>query len=232
MTRPTRSTALSDPESVLLEEVRENRLAMTYDEAYAFLVGADRLTSSLPKIVVAAAEVRTGAMVALVPSDADAKRLKLRDGKPLDELHATLIYLGEADDISKRTREALVARLRALVVDAPLRVFDAEGFGISVFNPPGHGRDDGKQRDTCVVLQLGGGEVDRTHTLVANGIRQVDGLKLPEQHVPWVPHVTLAYTDEFAEALPRAVLRVGPVTFDRLRLAFGGDVVDVPLETR
>lgn len=221
-------TPLSDPDNVLFELVEE-RPAFSEDEAYAFLVGADSSSSTLPPIAVAAAEVHTGAMIALVPSRADAKRLKLASGEPIDQLHTTLVYLGEADAISAKTRDTLVARLRALVVDAPLVKFDAEGFGVSVFNPPGHVKEDGKQRDTCLVLQLSGAEIDRMHTLVANATGRIDGLKLPEQHKPWVPHVTLIYTDEFAEILPKAALRAGPVTFDALRITFAGDVVDVPL---
>lgn len=222
-------TALSDPTSPLFELVEE-RPGLSLGEAYALLAGAGPQTSSVPKIVVAAAEVHTGAMVALVPSNADAKRLRMKDGEPIDQLHTTLAYLGDADDISNKTRKTLVARLRALVVDAPIKIIKAEGFGLSVFNPPGVERDDGKDRDTCLVLQLSGDELARVHTLVSNVVGRLDGLKLPEQPKPWIPHVTLTYVDELdAAQLVNAARRAGPVTFDRLRLAFAGDVVDVPL---
>lgn len=229
MTEPTQLTALTDPNSVLFEEVQE-RPGFTRDEAYAFLAGADTSTFGLPKIVVAAAEVHTGAMIALVPSDADAKRLKVKDGEPVDQLHVTLVYLGDAADVSAKTRDAIVARMNTLVVDAPLRAFDAEGFAVSIFNPPGHTKDDGKERDPCIVLGLSGGEIDRVHTLVTNAVKRVTGLKLPEQHAPWVAHLTLIYTDELNRVI-ELTNRTGPVTFDRLRVAFAGDVVDVSLET-
>lgn len=227
---PGGHTALSDPESVLLELVDETRRrpGLSLGEAYAFLAGADRNTSTLPPIVVAAAEVHTGAMIALVPSDADAERLRVRDGEPLDQLHVTLVYLGDANAISDETRETLVTRLRTLVVDAPLAVINAEGFAVSIFNPPGHVKQDSKDREPCIVLGLGGAAIDRARTLVFNATRRAAGLKLPEQHAPWVPHLTLIYTDELDQVI-KLTNRVGPVTFDRLRLAFGGDVVDVPL---
>ena len=221
-------TALSDPLSVQFELVEE-RPAFSEAGAYAFLAGADTSVFGLPKIAVAAADVVTGAMVALVPSDADSKRLRIAGGEPVDQLHTTLVYLGDADAISDDARDALTARLRALVVDAPVNAVSAEGFGVSIFNPPGHTGDDGRERDSCIVLQVTGAEIDRVHTLVTNATRRVAGLRLPAQHTPWVPHVTLSYTDEFTEILPAAALRVGPVTFDRLRIAFAGDVIDVPL---
>lgn len=179
--------------------------------------------------LVAAAEVHTGAMIALVPSAADRRRLVAGGGEPLGQLHTTLVYLGEADEISDDVQRAIVARLRSLIVDAPLAKFEAEGFAISVFNPPGHVKADGKDRDTCIVLGVGGAEIDRLHTLVANTINHIDGLQLPEQHKPWVPHITLMYTDDAVTQLWKLADRVGSVTYDKLRIAFAGDVVDVPL---
>jgi hypothetical protein len=46
--------------------------------------------------------------------------------------------------------------------------------------------------------------------------------------MPHVPHVTLQYTDDLNRVKALAD-RVGPVTFDRLRLAFGGEVTDIPI---
>ena len=227
---PGGHTALSDPASVFLELVDESRhrKGMTEAEAYAFLAGADSSSSTLPPIAVAAAEVHTGAMVALVPSLADRRRLAVDGGEPIDQLHTTLVYLGEAAEISGDVREAIVARLRSLVVDAPLARFAAEGFSINVFNPPGHVKDDGKERDTCIVLGVGGAEIDRLHTLVTNAVSRIDGLKLPEQHKPWVPHITLTYTDDVTQ-IRELTDKVGPVNYTKLRIAFAGDVVDVPL---
>jgi hypothetical protein len=45
-----------------------------------------------------------------------------------------------------------------------------------------------------------------------------------------VPHVTLAYTDDVNLAAT-VVDRVGPITFDKLRLAFADQVVDIPLSS-
>lgn len=223
------TTPLSDPNSVMFELVEE-RPALTLDEAYALLTGFGPQTSTVPKIVVAAAEVHTGAMIALVPSDDDAKRLAVAGGEPNDQLHTTLYYLGEADDLSPNAKTALVERIRALAVDA-LKPVEAEGFAVSIFNPPGHVKDDGKDRDACIVLGLSGEQLAQTHTLVVNAVAQVQRdkkLTLPDQHRPWIPHITLVYTDDLSRAV-KLINRAGPVTFDKIRIAFGPEVIDVPL---
>jgi len=229
VTNPTRLTPLSDPENVLFEEVEE-RPGLTEAEAYALLAGADMNTFGLPKITVAAAEVHTGAMIALVPSDADVKRLTVDGGEPQDQLHVTLVYLGEADDISTNARNKLVERLKNVL--GGRGTVAGEGFAVSVFNPPGHTKEDGKDRDTCIVLGLSGRELEQIHTTVDSVARDVQdtspGFGLPEQHVPWIPHLTLVYTDDIQRVVALAD-KTGPVTFDRVRLAFGGDVHDIPL---
>jgi hypothetical protein len=53
------------------------------------------------------------------------------------------------------------------------------------------------------------------------------GVDCPGQHRPWVPHITLAYTDDHY-VVADLVDRCGPVKFDRLRVAFGEDVTDLP----
>jgi hypothetical protein len=224
-------TPLSDPTSPLFELVTEPP-GLTEVEAYALLAGADTNTFGVPAIVTAAAEVHTGAMIALVPSAADVERLTVEDGEPADQLHTTLLYLGDAADIPRAARRLLVKRLRALAVDA-LKPVGAEGFALGIFNPPGRIEEDDKQRDTCIVLQLSGANLDQVHTLVINTVRQIQktlSLSVPEQHRPWIPHVTLAYTEDI-ERVAELTDRTGPVTFDTLRIAFAGDVEDVRLIT-
>ncbi|MEV0214285.1 2'-5' RNA ligase family protein [Micromonospora sp. NPDC050695] len=160
--------------------------------------------------------VHTGAMVALVPSEADIARLVVDGGEPAEQLHTTLLFLGEAadwDDTQQQAARDALASLAAQV--APLTV---DGFGLSLFNP---GNPD---RDTCVVLALSGDGLTDLHDQTATNVAG----PVPEQHQPWQPHITLAYTDD-PTALTDLVDRVGPVTFDRLRVAFAGQATDFPL---
>lgn len=226
-----------NPKEIKFELV-EDEPGFTLDEAYAFLAGADASTSSVPKITVAATEVHTGAMIALIPSEIDAARLAILGGESNEQLHCTLLYLGEADDISPNAKRALVDRMRSLVEDALRPDYDlpvvAEGFAVNIFNPPGHVKEVGKERETCIVLGLSGGDLATVHNLTEEVAREVQsetaGFSLPDQHEPWIPHVTLIYAEPKGTALlDQATARTGPVTFDRIRLAFGGEHVDIPL---
>lgn len=168
------------------------------------------------------ADATSGAMVALVPTVADAKRLAVDGGESAEQLHVTLAYLGLAADISPETRVAVVERMQVLVATAVPEPVAADGFALSLFNP---GSPD---RETCIVLGLSGGYLDAVHEVVEAGLREVGSLVLPEQHAPWVAHLTLIYTDD-AGRVEDLVDRTGPVSFDRLRVVFAGDATDIPL---
>lgn len=165
----------------------------------------------------------TGVMIALVPAAADATRLQgtllAEEGAlPLDELHLTLAFLGEADMLDPATLD----ELRGLVEQtaATLKPVEAEVFGMAILNPDGV--------EPCVVLLVGHSEeLPDLHMDLINQLHaaQVD---TSMDHRPWLPHITLAYTDDLL-LVGDVVDRAGPVMFDRLRLAVGGEVLDFPL---
>jgi 2'-5' RNA ligase len=189
----------------------------TPEEAYALLAGiGDASTSPL---IAAANAGHTGAMIALVPSDADAKRLKVPNGEARDQLHLTLLYLGEADAISEADQAKIIDGVMRLAnATSPI---SAQGFSINVFNPAGD--------EPCLVLGVGNGgpELEDVHRSVNSIVRGI-GVAHPENHMPWVPHVTLAYTDDLSQ-VAKLAKKTGPVTFDHIRVAFAGDVTDIPL---
>lgn len=177
----------------------------------------------------AAAEVHTGAMVALLPAADHAERIAVDGGEPVDQLHVTLMYLGQASELNTKARAAIVDTVRRATTDIPL--VEGDGFNIGVFNPPGVSRSDGAQRDTCIVLGVGGQDLADTHSLVQGAVLDLAAgmmLDLPQQHRPWVPHLTLEYTDDLAKVAAYAD-RAGPVVFDRIRVAYGGETTDIPL---
>jgi 2'-5' RNA ligase len=165
---------------------------------------------------VAAAAVHTGAMIALVPSDADIKRLALDGGEPAGELHLTVMYLGDAADLDPDAQAAVHAMCAELGGSVPPIVGD--GFALNVFNPHTD------ERDTALVMGVGGDGLAELHQAVSGGVM----FPVPKQHAPYVPHITLAYSDDLT-MLPDLVGRLGPVTLDRLRVAFGDEVTDYPL---
>lgn len=157
----------------------------------------------------------TSAMVALVPESADAQRLAVAGGLESDQLHATLIYLDNPDPETWATVVELCEDLATQL--APV---EADGFAVSVFNPD--------TDDACMVLGLGGDDLAGAHDRVVSWLHMA-GVDMSGQREPWVPHLTLVYTQDGAELVEQVVDRVGPVRFDRLRVAFGGDVLDYPL---
>lgn len=175
-----------------------------------------RLTGDVD-IVRADYSTPTGAMLALVPSDEDAQRLAAAGGEDPGQLHATLLLLGDAVDISPDDRASLLDAART-VADSLGGPVEAEGFALSLFNPDGE--------DPCIVLGLTGGELADAHTLATDEVDNV--VDLPDQHEPWAAHVTLEYTDD-ASKISDLADRTGPITFDRLRLAFADEVHDIPL---
>lgn len=190
----------------------------------AATAGEVHIAASIPgAAVVAAAEESTGAMIALIPTDEDAARLFVDGGEAVDQLHCTLMYLGKAAEIPTKARSLIVETVSHAINGLP-RV-DADGFAVSAFNPSN------PDRDTCIVLGLGGEAVDDAHYVVETAMRDLAAnamLDLPAQHRPFVAHLTLAYTDDLSRVAELAD-RTGPVVFDRVRVVFGGDAVDIPL---
>lgn len=167
----------------------------------------------------------TGAMIALVPTDDDLDRLAVDGGEPRDELHLTLYYLGDAVNFDDETQRAAVTAVRQLVESRDEQPIHGRAFGAAHWNPGGD--------DPAWVLNVGdapGGEsLGYARGLVAEALH--DGtidLAIPEQHTPWQPHICIAYSSD-EDWYGRLLELLGDVTFDRVRLAFGGEVTDVPL---
>lgn len=169
----------------------------------------------------------TSGMIALVPTAEDAARLALDEdnGEPTNELHLTLFFLGDAVNYSQETRDALVTAIESMVERRSIGPAIGNAFGVNYWNPA--------SEDPAWVLAIGdppdGESIVDTRTSVAEA--WVDGVvdmsALPEQHKPWVPHVTIAYGTE--PILEEMEARLGPITFDRIRVAFGDEYHDVVL---
>ena len=185
----------------------------------------DRTT---PPAQVAAADVATGAMIALVPTaDPDPRRPLALDpdipgAEPAEQLHVTLAYLGDGADWTPQQRAALLDRLQLFAGGAPV---PAKAFGAAHWNPD--------TTEPSWVLNLSGDLLAIVHMLVwdllREGVSSVDLPELPEQYVPWQPHLCLAYSPDPGLAAVVAE-RVGPLTFDRVRVAFAGDITDLKLD--
>lgn len=213
-----RHTSARTMARMVVEELRAAGLVVPQSPESAAI---DRVEQAA---VTAATVEHTGAMIALVPSPADAERLAVEGGEPVDQLHLTLAYLGEADAIDADTRTAITEAVWT-AAEAWGGTLTADGFSLSVFNP-----GDSNDRDTCVVVGVSGDTIETAHTDIATAL---DGVfEAPEQHQPFAAHVTLAYTDDLSMVEELAESRVGEITFDRLRIAFAGEHTDIMLGTQ
>lgn len=168
--------------------------------------------------------VFTGAMVALLPSAADAERLARYSDQGADQLHATLYYLGEADDYDDVTRQSVLDAVSASV--GALMPVVARLFGVAQWN----GDTDGP----VWVWNVGddteahGSTLRDVHLEVTYQLEDRHGEypAMPVQYSPWAPHVAITYGEcDPADMAPS----LGTVVFDRIRVGFGGEYTDFPL---
>jgi hypothetical protein len=108
---------------------------------------------------------------------------------------------------------------------------EANGFGVAMWNPgapdPAWVLNVGEAVDEETREQGGEWDLESVHELVAEMLDEM-GAPAPDQHEPWSPHVCLVYSTD-TDLMPELLKRVGPLTFDRLRIAFAGDVLDITL---
>lgn len=197
------------------EEVVNCRCTLVYD-----IPDSEFTESDQGQTLVASAE-HTGAMIALVPSEKDLDRLAIEDGEPREELHLTLWFLGEAVNFDEDSKNSLESGLRELCLDLELSAVTGMAFGVNHWNP--------FSDDPAWVLGVGNtNEGDNLEDFKAISQEVITDFEIPVNHTPWVPHVTLAYSKDlsFHDELQS---RVGEITFDKLRLAFGDDVRDISL---
>jgi hypothetical protein len=158
----------------------------------------------------------TGVMVALIPTADDAARLVVEGGEAAEDLHLTLAYLGDAAGMDPAAQQDLIDAVSSAVNGMP--VVDGLIFSAAVYNP-----GDTLDRDTCLVYQVSGDLLDDLHDGLDDALGDPDFS--PE---PWFAHVTAIYTDDLAR-LSDLAANVGPISFDRVRIAIAGQTVDIPL---
>lgn len=168
------------------------------------------------------ADVHTGAMIALIPDAESAARLALSGGEDVEQLHVTLAYLGKAADWADGSRNGVRRSVQRIASSAtPVA---ATAFGFALWNP---GSD-----DPVWVYNVGDDLDDPSDTLVTVheqvwlGLTD-EGLEPPRQFSPWAPHIAATYGN--LDGAGQLIDGLGPVRFDRIRVAFAGEYTDYPL---
>jgi 2'-5' RNA ligase len=165
-----------------------------------------------------------GAMIALMPTPEDAARLAIEGGEAADQLHLTLRYLGKGADFDEASRTAIVDSVRLLAEGMP--PITSKIFGAAHWN--------GNGDEPSWVWSVGddpeyGQSLEAAQGMAEEALLMAPmDVELPAPHTPFVAHICAAYSDELDLIIPMEE-RLGPVTFDRVRVAFAGDYTDIPL---
>lgn len=166
----------------------------------------------------------TGTFLGFVPSPDDLKRIAVPGGEPEGQLHTTAMYLGKAKDIPQEVQDGLLEAIGTWA--GGQGSIKAEGFNVGIFGPM-------SDKDTCITLGCGGDELASAKDSIVTAAGKVfaqHGWEPPQQHNPWVPHITLEYTNDVTRAAQHTG-RTGPLKFDRVRVALGSKSYDFPLES-
>lgn len=166
-----------------------------------------------PAPVAAAAETATGTgvMVALRPPLEVAEKLAVPDGTPASELHVTLAYLGDAEELSD---PSLLTDLVGKVVSAAAPL-SGQLSGIGQFGPGPDGTP------VYIPVDVPGLSALRERIAAAIGESPLAG-NLRTDH-GFTPHLTLGYNVSADPVEPT------PVDFGSVFVVIGPDEVELPI---
>lgn len=128
----------------------------------------------------------TGAMIALFPDD--PAMLAIPGGDPPEQLHVTLLYLGDLTDSALRLDDPFVqARITQIVggVAANIPALRLQAFGRAELNSHLDG-------PTAQVLTVGGEHLEALRDEILEALDDAE-LEYQENHPTWFAHLTLAY---------------------------------------
>lgn len=168
-----------------------------------------------------------GCMIALMPTEADAKRLAVKGGEAAEDLHCTLHFLGDDEAaFDPAARQEIIGCLMMMFAEFP--PITAKIFGAAHWNAGGE--------KPSWVWSVGdqmppdGPPLDAFHGTACDAVMMAApiGVMIPAQHTPWVAHICAEYSDDLT-LIKELEKRLGPVTFDRVRVSFGHKDTDIPL---
>lgn len=196
--------------------------AATTPAATARAAEAAQLGSEADQALLAAGDgPNTGACLMAFLAAGDAQRLAVPGGEAPEDMHVTLAYLANpAADYSDEVRTAVDAALAR----AWVQPVAAEAFGLAQLNP------DSAEREPCAVLLVQSDDLANCRDAMLAALDELGDIdsewtvELSTTFPIWVPHVTVGYNIDPAEIPPGAT---GPLTFDRLIMAWGDDQHDL-----
>ena len=156
--------------------------------------------------------VGKGVMVALPLPEDLAKDLTVKGGNAPEDMHVTLAFLGDADDMDDDTAEALVSSVRAIAAYCPPLVGNVGGLG--QFPDNGSGVPSWIPVDVPMLASV-------RERLI--GLLGAAGVKVALNH-GYTPHVTLGYDVDSPKPVPST-----DVTFEHIDVVIGERRERIPL---
>jgi 2'-5' RNA ligase len=160
---------------------------------------------------------QTGAMIALMipPVIADQIKLSMDGALPTEEMHITLAYLGETQDLPEDGRGKALEVVKAVAAQKPISgTINGSGRFVNA--------DTGQD---AIYLNFDAPELPDLRAKIIDQLKQA-GLPAVENH-GFSPHITLAYVDPGMD-MPKIELPGEPVTVAGLTLAWGEEQETVP----
>jgi hypothetical protein len=168
-----------------------------------------------------------GCMIALMPTEEDAARLAVKSGEAAADLHCTLYFLGDDENaFDPAARQEIIGCIMMMFAEFP--PITANIFGAAHWNGGSEKPSwvwsvgDQKPPDGCPLEAVHDTTCDAVWTAAPIGV------EIPAQHTPWVAHICAEYSDDLT-LVKELEKRLGPVTFDRVRVSFGHEDTDIPL---
>lgn len=163
-------------------------------------------------------EVHTGVMIALFLDRKTAKKLAIPDGEPVNDLHITLAFLGDKNEI-----ELDIPALKKLVAGYASEAAPLKGTtsGIGRFSP--------SDSSDGLVPIYASVNVSGIQAFRSDLVKQLETEDIEiANDFEYMPHITLAYVDE-DEASPVDSIPTLKLAFDQLWLCIGDDRYSFPI---
>jgi hypothetical protein len=167
-----------------------------------------------------------GCMIALMPTADEARRLAVKGGEAAADLHLTLFFLADDSDTWNEDQRADLLYCMSLL----LEMFDHGPVTGNIFGAA-HWNADGPKPSWVWSVGDGddSGSLEMFRQIAVWSLEDMhDQPELPRQHCPWVAHICAEYSDDLT-VIKELEKRLGPVTFDRIRVSFGSEDHDFPL---
>lgn len=169
-------------------------------------------TASVPEKQDVESE-HTSGMIALIPAKKHLDEMTVDGGDPAEQLHLTLVILGEGEDWSSTARTELLEWVDGEV--GKLGEVTGSVFAHAQFNP-----DDDKSCSVYLVSQI----KEEIEDFIDNVQEEFD---LPEQHTPWIPHITAGFDLD-----PNLLDFIDEIEFEYMRVVWAGETYDFPLNSK